>query len=48
MKRKRGRRLAEAIADFPGRQSTRTLLDEEPENIEAGFLRQRAQRCDHL
>jgi hypothetical protein len=38
MKRQCGRWLREAIANFTSRQSLRALLDEQPEDIEAGFL----------
>ena len=47
MKRQRGRRLPQAFADFARRQPVGALLDQQAEDIEAGFLGQRAERRDH-
>ena len=38
MKRQRWRRLSEALANFPRRQSIRAFLDEQSENVQARFL----------
>src|SRR5579859_6069218 len=47
MKRERRRGLAQALADLARGQPGGALLHEQAEDLEAGLLRQRAERRDH-
>ncbi len=48
MERERGRGQIELAGDFAGGDSVRALLHEHTEDIEPGFLRERAERGDHF
>ena len=48
MKGERRRRHAEALGDHPGREPFRAALHEEPENLEAGVLREGTECVDGL